>query len=67
MLYVENLGYYCEVCEGEIEDDFTMRFANSLEDLILSEGLEMVVVFIVELIFGVGGVIVLFEGYYVKV
>ena len=59
--------YYRQAQEGETEDEFTTRLANSLEDLINEEGPETIAAFIAEPIMGAGGVVVPPDGYYTKV
>ena len=65
--HAESPFYYRQANEGESEDQFTTRLANSLEDLILSEDPDTVAAFIAEPVLGAGGVIVPPEGYYEKI
>ncbi len=53
--------------EGESEEDFASRMADSLEQLILDEGPETVAAFIAEPVMGAGGVIIPPKTYFEKV
>ena len=53
--------------DGESEEDFASRMADSLEQLILDEGPETVAAFIAEPVMGAGGVIIPPKTYFEKV
>ena len=53
--------------EGESEEDFASRMADSIEQLILDEGPETVAAFIAEPVMGAGGVIIPPKTYFEKV
>jgi len=67
ILHTQSPHYYREAHEGETEDQFTTRLANSLSDLIEEEGPETIAAFIAEPVLGAGGVIVPPDGYYEKI
>ena len=67
ILHTDSPFYYREAREGETEDEFTTRLANSLNDLIEAEGPETVAAFIAEPVLGAGGVIVPPASYHAKI
>ena len=67
ILHTESPHYYREAREGETEDQFTTRLANSLSDLIEEEGPETVAAFIAEPVLGAGGVIVPQDDYFPRI
>ena len=67
ILHTECPHYYRYGKPGESEEQFATRMAESLEQLILSEGPETCAAFIAEPVMGGGGVIVPPKGYYQKI
>jgi len=67
ILHTECPHHYHGAEPGESELDFATRLAESLEDMILTEGPETVGAMIAEPIMGAGGVIVPPETYYEKI
>ena len=67
VLHTDFPHYYRERQEGETEEEFTTRMADSLEALIQSEGPDTIAAFIAEPVMGVGGVIVPPADYYPKI
>ncbi len=67
ILHTENPHYYRYGQEGESEEAFATRMAESLEALIQKEGPETVAAFIAEPVMGAGGVIVPPATYFEKI
>ncbi len=59
--------YYRFAEDGETEEEFSTRMAETLEQKIIEEGPDTVAAFIAEPIMGAGGVIVPPEGYFPKI
>lgn len=56
--------HYREALPGESEEDFSLRLAQELEDMILDEGPETVAAFFAEPVMGTGGVVTPPKGYF---
>ena len=67
ILHTECPHYYRFGQEGESEEEFATRMANSLEKLIQDEGPDTIAAFIAEPIMGAGGVIVPPKTYFEKI
>ena len=67
IMHTEMPHYYRCAEEGETEEEFSTRMAESLEKMIIEQGPETVAAFIAEPIMGAGGVIVPPEGYFPKI
>ena len=67
MLHTDCPHHYRFAEDGETEEEFSTRLAQSLENMIIEEGPETVAAFIAEPIMGAGGVIVPPEGYFPKI
>ena len=67
ILHADCPHHYHNAEPGESEDEFAVRLASNLEQMILDEGPETVGAFIAEPIMGAGGVIVPSKLYYKKV
>ena len=67
IIHTESPHYWRFGQDGESEEDFATRMAESLERLILDEGPETVAAFIAEPVQGAGGVIVPPKTYFAKV
>lgn len=67
ILHTECPHYYRFGQEGESEEEFATRMANSLEKLIQDEGPDTVAAFIAEPVMGAGGVIVPPKTYFEKI
>ena len=66
-LHTEFPHYYRNHLEGETEEEFAGRMADSLEELILAEGPETIGAFFAEPVMGAGGAIIPPEQYFVKI
>lgn len=67
VMHTETPHYYREGHEGESEEEYTTRLADTLEQEILSEGPETIAAFIAEPVMGAGGVLVPPAGYFPKI
>lgn len=67
ILHTECPHYYRHGEDGESEEDFATRMADSLEQMILDEGPDTVAAFFAEPIMGAGGVLVPPKTYFAKI
>jgi 4-aminobutyrate--pyruvate transaminase len=67
ILHTECPHYYRHGQDGESEEAFATRMADSLEQMILDEGPETVAAFFAEPIMGAGGVLLPPKGYFEKI
>ncbi len=67
ILHTDTPSFYRHALEDETEEAFATRLADSLEQLILSEGPDTVAAFIAEPVMGAGGVITPPKTYFEKV
>lgn len=64
VIYIEVFYYYCCQDGVMIEEQFSVYCVEELEKLIVVEGVDIIVVFIGELVLGMGGIVLLFVGYW---
>ena len=67
ILHTESPNYYRFCLDGETEEEFAIRRAQELENLIQAEGPETIAAFIAEPVLGAGGVIVPSIKYYEEI
>ncbi len=67
VMHTETPHFYREGLEGESEDQFTDRLAQTLEEQILSEDPDTIAAFIAEPVMGAGGVLVPPANYFEKI
>ncbi|MEM7259702.1 MAG: aminotransferase [Pseudomonadota bacterium] len=67
VMHTETPHYYREGHEGESEDAFTDRLADTLEQQIIEEGADNIAAFIAEPVMGAGGVLVPPANYFEKI
>jgi 4-aminobutyrate--pyruvate transaminase len=67
VMHTETPHYYRDGMEGETEEDFCDRLADTLDQQIQAEGPDNIAAFIAEPVMGAGGVIVPPAGYFEKI
>ncbi len=67
VMHTETPHYYRDGMEGETEEDFCNRLADTLDQQIQAEGPDNIAAFIAEPVMGAGGVIVPPAGYFEKI
>lgn len=64
VFYMFVFDYFCRDDLFMLEVEFVMYCVVELEVLIECEGVDIIVVFIGEFVLGIGGIVLLFEGYW---